>query len=89
MKISAEKVRQLDRAYLSQAQVEAVAQLANREYTYKWQLEAALSTLTDEWKKKEATRLNKLYNKNLQQKLAYVESTFHVDASVKSTRRLH
>jgi PiT family inorganic phosphate transporter len=89
MKILAEKVRQLDRAYLSQAQVEAVAQLANREYAYKWQLEAALSTLTDEWKKKEAARLNKLYNKNLQQKLAYVESTFHVDASVKSTRRLH
>ncbi len=89
MKISAKKIRHLDKDYLSRSQLEAVAQLVNREYTYRWQLEEALAALTDQWKRKEANRLNKIYNKKLQEKLKYLETTFHISASHEASRRLN
>lgn len=90
MNIAAEKVRLLDRDYLSKAQVEAVQGLTGKEYEHKWQLQAALAAQTDEWKKKEASALNKLYNKKLGQQLQYLESTFEATTDRQgATRRLH
>jgi PiT family inorganic phosphate transporter len=88
--IAAEKVRLLDRDYLSEAQIAAVEKLTGQQYEYRWQVEDALAAQTDEWKKKEASALNKLYNKKLSQQLHYLESTFEATAEQQgATRRLH
>jgi PiT family inorganic phosphate transporter len=87
MTVEADKVRLLDREYLSGAQVAAVEALAGKRYEYRWQFEAALAAQTEEWKKKDASALNKLYNKKLGQQLHYLESTFEATAKQQGTTR--
>jgi PiT family inorganic phosphate transporter len=74
--ITAEKVAKLDPEYLSKAQIDAVRQLVGKTYHYRWQLQQALAANSDEWARKEATALNKLYHKKLDEKLSYLETAF-------------
>ena len=89
MKVDAEKVALLDRKYLSAAQVEAVEMLTGTQYTYRWQLESALAAQTDDWKMRDGSALNKLFNKKLGEQLGYLESTFAFETDRPATRRLH
>jgi PiT family inorganic phosphate transporter len=74
--ITADKVDKLDPKYLSKAQIDAVRQLVGKTYHYHWQLQQALAAISSEWASKEATALNKLYNKKLDEQLTYLETTF-------------
>lgn len=78
MEVTPADIAALDRNYLSKAQIDAVQRLQGQGYTYKWQLEEALAAITDEWKPRPATTLNKLYNKKLRERLDYLESSLHV-----------
>ncbi|HHH39699.1 MAG TPA: inorganic phosphate transporter, partial [Sedimenticola sp.] len=57
MRIEPDKVRKLDHSYLSESQIEAVAQLMGKEYRYKWQLAEDLAALAPAWKEKPKTKL--------------------------------
>lgn len=82
MEMNSHKIVSLDASYLSAQQLDAVNGLAGKEYQFKWQLEGGLASQTDQWKKKEAIKLNRIYNKELQEKLSYLENTFHVEEQV-------
>ncbi len=71
------KIGKLDREYLGDEKIRAVQKLAGQSYHYKWQLHAALMAQTEAWKKKPATKLNKAFNKKLEEQLGYLYSTFH------------
>ena len=74
--ITADKLDLLDPKYLSKAQIDAVRKLVGKTFHYRWELQEALAAHSDEWQRKEATALNKLYNKKLDEKLKYIETIF-------------
>jgi len=78
LSISRDALAKLDRDYLDPSQVSALEELAGRSFDHKWQLHEALSELSSEWKPREASKLNKPFNKKLAEKLAYVDGHFHV-----------
>jgi PiT family inorganic phosphate transporter len=74
--ITPEKLERLDPKYLSEAQIDAVRKLVGKTFHYRWQLQQVLAAQSDEWQRKESIALNKLYNKKLNEKLTYIETTF-------------
>jgi len=76
IRISRDGLQELDHKYLSAAQVTAVSALQGQQYQHRWQFEAALAAKSEQWKKKPAIALNKLYNKKLSEKMGYLESNF-------------
>lgn len=79
MQLDAARIEKLDKKYLSEEQIRAVAALEGKTYTYKWQLQDVLTAQTEAWKKKPATKLNKAHNKKLGAKLDYIYNTFHIE----------
>ncbi|MBF0161757.1 MAG: inorganic phosphate transporter [Magnetococcales bacterium] len=57
---------------LSQPQIDSVKALAGKTFDYRWQLVDALTTGSESWRMKEATVLNKPYNKEVKQRLDIV-----------------
>jgi len=74
--IDPEKLAALDDEHLSEAQIGAVEALAGNDYAHAWQLSEALAEQSPQWAMKNDSARNKLYNKNLEQKLDYVLRTF-------------
>jgi PiT family inorganic phosphate transporter len=66
----------LDRDWLSDSQTSAIEQLEGREFSHRWQLAQALAANSPEWSRKDGKTVNKLYNRQLEQKLEYVYRTF-------------
>ncbi len=79
MRLTPEQIASLDKSYLRPEQIAAIEALQGTSFQHKWLLAEALTKLTPAWRKKEATRLNKGYNKKLQQQLDYVFEAFHVE----------
>ncbi len=77
--------RHLSREWFSKGQLAALSYLSGHLFTHKWQLQKALEELCDEWKLKEKTRINKLYNKNLQAKYSAVFHTFELKETARYT----
>ena len=78
IRIDPAKFALLDKGWLSQEQVDAVAQLAGRNFEHKWVLVDELSKHSPAWQLKEATKVNKPYNKEIKDKLEFVVQTFTV-----------
>jgi PiT family inorganic phosphate transporter len=74
--IRAERISSLDRDWLTAAQVAAIEQLVGREFAHRWQLANALAGQSAQWTHKRDSTINKIYNKDLDQKLDYVQRTF-------------
>jgi PiT family inorganic phosphate transporter len=73
------KLATLSHQNLEQEQFGALESLAGMSFDHKWQLEDALSEATDTWRKLEGTRLDKAYNKILEERLDYIYRTFHTE----------
>jgi inorganic phosphate transporter, PiT family len=78
MRITDEVFAELDTAYLDAEQIEALANLIGESFDHKWQLYEALSGQTPAWKKLPENKLNKPFNKQLSEQLAYVYGLFHI-----------
>ena len=79
MQLKNAMIADLDKKYLSEEQISAVADIGEQSYTHKWQLHDALVARTDAWAKKPASRLNKAFNKKLDEQLDYLYNTFHIE----------
>jgi PiT family inorganic phosphate transporter len=66
----------LDAAWLTPAQIAALHRLRGQRFRYKWRLAQALAQISEEWRPRENTTLNKRYNKEIERKLDYVYRTF-------------
>lgn len=71
------KIREIEPGYLSAGQIEAVKALSGLTYDHTWQLYDALSGSSIDWKKREKSKLNKPFNKHLDEQLKYVYELFH------------
>ena len=76
--IDPERCDELNTRLLSAEQIAALRALAGQSFIHKWQLERALTEQTDAWRKRDASKLNKAFNKALHAQLEYVYRTFHV-----------
>lgn len=80
--ISAEKFADLDRYYLSEAQINAVAGLFGERFHHKWMLAETLAERSKVWRMKPAEPINKVFNQDLQTQLDYVAGEFHVSSPI-------
>ncbi len=69
----------IDKDWLGKKRFAALVQIAGKEYKYKFQMVQDLEKISTEWRLKEKTIANKLYNKNIKQKLDYVANKFKTD----------
>jgi len=76
--ISAEKFADLDRYYLTEAQIDAVAGLFGGRFQYKWELAETLASRSKVWRMKPAEPINKISNQKMQAQLDYVAGEFHI-----------
>jgi len=78
IQINAAKFAGLDRYYLSEEQLNAVAGLHDERFRYKWQLAAILAERSKAWRMKPQESINKVFNQKLEAQLDYVAAEFHV-----------
>jgi len=67
---------EIDREWFSVGQIRALKQLSGQRFRHTWQLMEALQQRSADWRFREKTRLNRLYNKELKKKLDYVITIF-------------
>lgn len=82
IKIDENKFPHLNQNYLSSAQITAINNLLGQSFSYQWQLQQALSAESAAWRKKEANRINKIYNQKLNEQLDYVERFFKIEGEL-------
>ncbi len=70
----------LDRQWLTQNQIAAVADITGRSFAHRWCFEAALADSTADWRPRPATVLNKAWNRELQRKRDYLVRLFRVES---------
>lgn len=73
--------RKLDRQWFTAGQINALSSLAGNIYHYRWQLEDDLQKNCNEWQYRENSKLNKSFNKILDQKYDIVFDTFKIMAA--------
>jgi phosphate/sulfate permease len=74
--VTAEKIADLETNGLSSAQLDALSKLAGQTYNYAWQLGDALSEISPEWIVLGGGLKNKLHDRDIKQKLAYLYRNF-------------
>jgi PiT family inorganic phosphate transporter len=77
--IDPEKLVTLSHQNMTPTQFGALEALAGESFDHKWQLEAALAEKTETWRMRKGTRLDKAYNKILEERLNYIYRTFHTE----------
>jgi len=82
--VTATRLRELDRDYLTTDQVDALERLVDRRFRHRWQLYEALAELNPEWQRKEDSKLYKPFNKHLTEQLGYLYSLFAVSGEQES-----
>ncbi|MCB1751393.1 MAG: inorganic phosphate transporter [Gammaproteobacteria bacterium] len=75
--ISDDKLMSIDADYLSPEQIGALDNLVGLSLLHKWQLYDTLSRKSGAWRKLENNKLNKPFNKHLDEQLNYVYGLFH------------
>jgi PiT family inorganic phosphate transporter len=70
------RLEALDQSWLTPAQVDAVRRLVGVRFDHPWQLAEALARYSAEWKYKQASTVNKLYNKEIRRKVEYLTRYF-------------
>ena len=74
--VTAEKIADLDKNGLSSAQLEALSKLEGQTYNFAWQLGDALAEISPEWIVLGGGLKNKLHDRKIKQKLAYLYRNF-------------
>jgi len=69
-------VTKVDAAWLGSERYAAVHQLTGKTFGYKWQFSEALVAIEPAWALKEKTKLNKVYNKSIQEKRIHLFKIF-------------
>jgi len=78
VKIDPENLKSDVLDWLGKIEIEALQKLSGKTFKYKWQVAEALSKESAVWKLKPATKVNKVYNKNINKKLSFIYRTFAV-----------
>lgn len=86
MRITEEGVAQVDTAYISPAQLDAVETLIGKTFHYRWQLQEALAALAPEWQLLPNSKVNKPLNKQLKEQLEYISSVFQIEQADRDGR---
>ncbi|MBC8526830.1 MAG: inorganic phosphate transporter [Candidatus Cloacimonetes bacterium] len=68
----------VDRDYLTKAQLDALIKIQNKSFSHIWEFQYALMKLSDDWRFKEKSQLNKRYNESLNSKYEYLISLFRI-----------
>ena len=74
--VTAEKIAYLETNGLSSAQLDALSKLAGQTYNYPWQLGDALAEISQEWIMLRGGLKDKLHDRDIKQKLAYLYRKF-------------
>ena len=74
--INAEKLSSIDENFLSTQQLEALKQLEGKKYKYSWQLGNVLAQKSKEWELRGDGLKNKLNDREIKRKLAYLYRLF-------------
>jgi len=74
--VTAEKIADLETNGLSSAQLDALSKLAGQTYNYSWQLGDALAEISQEWIMLGGGLKDKLHDRDIKQKLAYLYRKF-------------
>ena len=74
--VTAEKIADLETNGLSSAQLDALSKLAGQTYNYPWQLGDALAEISPEWIMLGGGLKDKLHDRDIKQKLAYLYRKF-------------
>ncbi len=74
--ITAEKIADLETNGLSSVQLDALSKLAGQTYNYPWQLGDALAEISQEWIMLGGGLKDKLHDRDIKQKLAYLYRKF-------------
>jgi len=69
-------IAKLDRSWLTPAEINAIQRLAGRRFRYGWRFAEALAVGSPEWRLRPRNKLNRLYNKQIEDKLRYVARLF-------------
>jgi PiT family inorganic phosphate transporter len=83
------KLETLSHQNLTTAQLGALESLAGKSFDHRWQLHDALSEKTDSWKLRKGSRLDKAYNKILEERLDYIFRTFHRERPISKNGDSH
>ena len=70
--ITQEKIASMDKKGLSSIQLDALNQLQGQTFNFPWQLGDSLAEISSEWKVRGGGLKNKLYDRKIKQKLAYL-----------------
>ena len=74
--INSEKLAAIDENFLSNQQLEALKKLERKKYKYSWQLGNALAQKSKEWELRGDGLKNKLKDREIKRKLAYLYRLF-------------
>ncbi len=69
----------VDTHWLNADQLAALRSLSDRRFSHAWQFHQALADASDQWRPRPRATVNKIWNKELQKKLSYLERIFRVD----------
>ncbi len=78
IEITGLKLSRYDFSRLSELRRKTLAQLSGQQYQYAWELADALSSLSPQWRQRPETVSNRIYNKRLDDDLAYLVRTFEI-----------
>ncbi len=74
--ITQEKITSMDKKGLSSIQLDALHQLQGQTFNFPWQLGDSLVEISSEWEVRGGGLKNKLYDRKIKQKLAYLYRNF-------------
>jgi len=74
--ITQEKIASVDKKSLSSIQLDALNQLQGQTFNFPWQLGDSLAEISSEWKVRGGGVKNKLHDRKIKQKLAYLYRNF-------------
>ncbi|MEZ7824351.1 MAG: inorganic phosphate transporter, partial [SAR324 cluster bacterium] len=74
--ITQEKIASMDKKGLSSIQLDALNQLKGQSYNFPWQLGDSLAEISSEWEIRGGGLKNKLHDRKIKQKLAYLYRNF-------------
>jgi PiT family inorganic phosphate transporter len=78
MEIRADKLRNIDRSWLTPGQFSAVTRLKGVRFDHGWQLQNTLANISADWRYKSWTTVNKLHNNEIRQKIDYLVRHFEI-----------
>ncbi len=79
LEVDLRKLATLGEGFLSAKERAALARLDGRRFTHRWMLGDALARLSDVWKPLPETKANKLFNRQLREKLKTLYTLFRVN----------